>query len=595
MGVYDWSTTPANNDDADSGSGINWAEDQAPSTVNDSARSLMAEIAKWVKDTNGALVTTGSSSAYAVTTNQTILAHTAPVMLAIEANHTSTGASTIAIDSLATKPLKRSNGAAIQAGDLVSGSIYLIAYEAGADVYLCLNVAGNYDPSNVAITGGTISGLTSLAAASATISTDITVPNTGLHILDTNASHDLIVKPGSNLTADHTLTITTGDADRTLTLGGDFTANGGTVSSGTHSGTNTGDQTITLTGDVTGTGTGSFAATIANGAVSLAKMADIATARFIGRTTASTGVPEALTGTQATALLNNAVGDSGSGGTKGLVPAPSAGDAAANKFLKADATWAAVPGVDYQAFTSDGTWTKPSGTSSSSRVLIQIWGAGGGGSSVNNGGGGGGGAYREVWKLASDLGSTETVTVGSGGSATNAGGNSSFGAHGTAYGGGGGGSSGAGGAPGGGGGGISSAGSSVGSGSTGGNGGNPSGGAGGDSSGTVNGGDSTLGGGGGGDNQSSNGGDGGSSIFGGGGGGGGANSSGGTDNGGDGGNSVYGGGGGGAQGADNNGSGGTSLYGGNGGGNGSAGTAPGGGGGRNAAGARGEVRVTVFK
>ncbi len=34
------------------------------------------------------------------------------------------------------------------------------------------------------------------------------------------------------------------------------------------------------------------------------------------------------------------VGDSGAGGTKGAVPAPAAGDAAANKFLKADGTWA---------------------------------------------------------------------------------------------------------------------------------------------------------------------------------------------------------------------------------------------------------------
>lgn len=41
-------------------------------------------------------------------------------------------------------------------------------------------------------------------------------------------------------------------------------------------GTNSGDQTITLTGDVTGTGTGSFAATIANDAVTLAKIADAA-------------------------------------------------------------------------------------------------------------------------------------------------------------------------------------------------------------------------------------------------------------------------------------------------------------------------------
>lgn len=48
----------------------------------------------------------------------------------------------------------------------------------------------------------------------------ITLNNTGLHILDSNASHDLIIKPGSNLTADRELTITTGDVARTLEFGG---------------------------------------------------------------------------------------------------------------------------------------------------------------------------------------------------------------------------------------------------------------------------------------------------------------------------------------------------------------------------------------
>lgn len=50
------------------------------------------------------------------------------------------------------------------------------------------------------------------------IPTVLTVPNTGLHILDTNASHDLIIKPGSNITADRTLTITTGDTDMIVDL-----------------------------------------------------------------------------------------------------------------------------------------------------------------------------------------------------------------------------------------------------------------------------------------------------------------------------------------------------------------------------------------
>lgn len=51
------------------------------------------------------------------------------------------------------------------------------------------------------------------------------------------------------------------------------------------------------------------------------------TATIMGRTTASTGEVERLTGTQATALLNNVTGATQStAGTKGLVPAASAGD-----------------------------------------------------------------------------------------------------------------------------------------------------------------------------------------------------------------------------------------------------------------------------
>ena len=48
----------------------------------------------------------------------------------------------------------------------------------------------------------------------------LTLDNEGLHLLDTNASHDLIIKPGSDLTADRILTFTTGDAARTITLTG---------------------------------------------------------------------------------------------------------------------------------------------------------------------------------------------------------------------------------------------------------------------------------------------------------------------------------------------------------------------------------------
>ncbi len=100
---------------------------------------------------------------------------------------------------------------------------------------------------------------------------------------------------------------------------------------------------VSMSGDVTITNAGVTA--IGTNKVTLAQLAQVATATFHGRTTAGTGNVEALTVTQATALLNNFVGDSGSGGTKGLVPAPASGDAAALKFLKADGTWAAPAGA----------------------------------------------------------------------------------------------------------------------------------------------------------------------------------------------------------------------------------------------------------
>ena len=86
---------------------------------------------------------------------------------------------------------------------------------------------------------------------------------------------------------------TASGARTNLGLGTLATQNG--TFSGTSSGTNTGDQTITLTGDATGSGTGSFAVTIANGVVSLTKMANVATGTLFYRKTAGTGAPEVQT------------------------------------------------------------------------------------------------------------------------------------------------------------------------------------------------------------------------------------------------------------------------------------------------------------
>lgn len=73
-------------------------------------------------------------------------------------------------------------------------------------------------------------------------------------------------------------------------------------------------------------------------------IAAIAANTFVANGTGGSASPTALSAASATALLSVMVGDSGSGGVKGLVPAPAAGDAAAGKFLKADGTYAVPPG-----------------------------------------------------------------------------------------------------------------------------------------------------------------------------------------------------------------------------------------------------------
>jgi microcystin-dependent protein len=112
---------------------------------------------------------------------------------------------------------------------------------------------------------------------------------------------------------------------------------------------------------ITVNGTTNFvvAPTLPAGSVTNATLADMATQTIKGRTTAGTGAPEDLTAAQAAAILPAVVGDSGSGGTKGLVPAPTAGQAALGLVLGAGGTFvAAIPAGAIAMF---GMTTVPTG------------------------------------------------------------------------------------------------------------------------------------------------------------------------------------------------------------------------------------------
>lgn len=149
-GVVAWSQTAASNGTADSN--VNWAEGQAPSSVNDSARAEMASVAKYRDDTAGTLTTAGTSTAYTLTTNQVFSSLTVlnGQELSVKFNATNGASPTLNVDGLGAKAINVDTATAVGTGLIKANSVWSMVYDNSNSCFILKGVPASIQSGTVA-------------------------------------------------------------------------------------------------------------------------------------------------------------------------------------------------------------------------------------------------------------------------------------------------------------------------------------------------------------------------------------------------------------------------------------------------------------
>lgn len=298
-GFHVWSTTAASNATADSA--INWAEGQAPSSVNDSSRAGMSVLAKWLADTNGSLTTAGTSTAYTLTTNTvfTTLALMDKQTLTFTMSATSGVTPTLNVDGLGAKVIRNATGVALPTGALISGSVYRATYFNTAGEWLLHNQVGAYGP--IVVTG--------TFSASGAVTFSSTLALTGDFAVNTN-KFTVAASSGNTLVAGTFTSTGAGTFSSTLSAVGDFAINTNKFNVTAASGNTTIAGTLGVTGTTTVAAVASSSSVLSSSASAGIGYATGAGGTVSQATNKSTGVTlNAITGqitTQNTFMAQNA-------------------------------------------------------------------------------------------------------------------------------------------------------------------------------------------------------------------------------------------------------------------------------------------------
>ena len=101
----------------------------APSGVNDAGRADEGLLARWHKDTNGSVASTGSADAYVVAANQTLSAYYDGLEIAFDANFANTGAATLNVDAVSADTIKKHGDTDLAANDIKVGQKVVVIHD----------------------------------------------------------------------------------------------------------------------------------------------------------------------------------------------------------------------------------------------------------------------------------------------------------------------------------------------------------------------------------------------------------------------------------------------------------------------------------
>jgi len=387
----------------------------------------------------GLVVATGveaqgaTANDYTLTLSPVPAAYTSPMLASFKATHANTGAATLQIGALGTKPLIAVDGTALKSGDIENGGLVAVFYD-GTSFFM---ISGN-DRANR--NGDTYSGTHDFSGATAVTlpaGTAIgTVSATEIGYLDGVISavqtqlDARSEKAGETYSGTHDFSGATAVTVPTPTAGAHAAtkayADGLAFSTALPSQAGNAGKFVTTDGmtaswAASGPPPVGYSARTSNtqlGANDKATLINITSGTF----TQTFAAASTLGAGWWCYLRNSGAGDI----TLDPAGAETIDDLTSYIMYPSETRLVICTGSEfvtmvltgyYRIFTASATWTKPPGYKAHEGLL---WGGGGGGAKGGAGcyiGGGGGGACAPIFLPDSALGTTEPVTIGAGGSA----------------------------------------------------------------------------------------------------------------------------------------------------------------------------------